>query len=85
MYVATSRGYHYVLLGKMVVSPQDEDLDGNSPSNKANLKGWKENKKVYNDLILACSGEIGFAIVDKSVTRDLPDGDTELIWQELRR
>ena len=26
-------------------------------------------------MISVCSGEIGFAIVDESVTKDLPDGD----------
>ena len=66
--VATTRGYRDVLLGKTVVPPQDEILDENTPSDKVKLKGRKENDKAYNDLILACSGEIGFAIVDESVT-----------------
>ena len=85
MSVATTRGYRDVLLGKTVVPPQDEVLDESAPSDKIKLKGRKENDKAYNDLILACSGEIGFAIVDESVTKDLPDGDAELAWRELQR
>ena len=85
MSVATTRGYCDVLLGKTVVPPQDEVLDVNTPSDKIKFKGRKENEKAYNDLILACSGEIGFAIVDESVTKELPDGDSELAWNELRR
>ena len=75
MFVATTTGYYDVLLGKTVVPPQDEALDENAPDNEAKLKGRKENDKTYNILILVCSGEIGFAIVDKTVTKVLPDGD----------
>ena len=49
------------------------------------MKGRNANDKAYNDLILACVSEIGFAIVDESVTKELPDGDAELAWRELQR
>ena len=78
MSVATTRGYWDVLLTKMIVPPQDEELNENSPNNKIKLKRRKENKKAYNDLIQVCSGQIGFEIIDELVTKDLPDGDAEL-------
>ena len=83
MSVATTRGYCDVLLGKTVAPPQDEVLDESALNDKMKLKGRKENDKAYNDLILACSSEIGFAIVDELVTKELPDGDAELAWKEL--
>ena len=55
------------------------------PNDKIKLKGRNANGKAYNDLILACSGEIGFAIVDESVIKELPDGDAELAWRESQR
>ena len=85
MSVVISRGYCDFLLEKMVMPPQDEVLDENALNNKVELKGIKENKNAYNDLIFTCSGEIGLAIVDESVTEDLPDGDAESVWQELQR
>ena len=83
MSIAMTRGYWDVLLGITEVPPQDEVLDENAPNNKTKLKGEEENDKAYNDLILACSGEIGFVIINESVTKDLPDGDAELVWHEL--
>ena len=85
MSVAATRGYCDILLGKIVVPPQDEVLDENAPNNKAKLKGKQENYKAYNDLTLACSGQIGIAIKDESVTKYLPDSDAELAWRELQR
>ena len=85
MSVATTRGYRDVLLGKTIVPPQDETLDENVPNDKIKLKGRNANDKAYNNLILACSGEIGFSIVDEAVTEELPDGDAELAWKELQR
>jgi len=58
MSVATTRGYRDVLLGKTIVPPQDETSDENVPNDKIKLKGRNSNDKAYNDLILACSGEI---------------------------
>ena len=60
-------------------------MDENAQTYKAKLKERKENDKVYNDLILACSGEIGFTIIDGSMTKYLRDVDVELAWRELRR
>ena len=65
MSIATTRGYRDVLLGKTEVPPQDEVLDENAPNEKAKVKGRKENDKAYNNLILACSSEIEFEIVDE--------------------
>ena len=49
------------------------------------LKLRKANEKAYCELILACHGEISFGIVEKSVTKDLPDGDANLAWKSLKR
>ena len=36
------------------------------------------------ELMLACQGIISFAIVEKSVTDDLPTGDAYLAWKKLK-
>ena len=69
MSVATTRRYRAVLLGKTAIPPQDEVLDENVPNNKIRLKGRNANDKAYNDMILVCSGEIGFAIGYKRIAR----------------
>ena len=42
------------------------------------LKLHKANQKTYCKLILACHRDIAFNMVEKSVTKDLPDGDANL-------
>ena len=79
--VTSTRGCRDVLLGITAVPPKDEVLDENVPNVKIKLKGRNANDKAYNDLILAYSGEIGFAIVDESVAKELPDGDAKLAWR----
>ena len=49
------------------------------------IKLRKANEKAYCELILACHGDISFGIVEKSVTKDLPDGDANLAWKSLKR
>ena len=56
-----------------------EDLD------KDLMKLCKVNQKAHCKLILACHGDIAFGIVEKSVTKDLPDGDANLAWNALKR
>ena len=44
----------------------------------------KANNRAYCDLVLACQGDIGFDLVDKAVTADLPECDANLAWKKLK-
>ena len=76
MSAATLRGYNIVLMEddpkvprqSKVLKDMDKDL----------LKLRKVNQKAYCQLNLACHGKIVSGIVEKSVTKDLPDGVTNL-------
>ena len=49
------------------------------------LKLHKANDKAYCKLILAYHGDISFGIVEKSVTKELPNGDANLAWNSLKQ
>ena len=44
----------------------------------------KANKRAYCDLVLACQGDIGFDLVDETVTADLLESDANLAWKKLK-
>ena len=44
----------------------------------------KVNNHACCDLVLACQGDIGFDLVDKAVTVDLPKGGLNLAWTKLK-
>ena len=48
------------------------------------IKLRKANEKAYCKLILTCHGDIVFGIVEKSVTKALPNGDANLAWKLLK-
>ena len=53
-------------------------------STERRLNLCKANQKAFCKFILACYGDIVFGIVEKSVTMDLPNGDTNLVWNSLK-
>ena len=44
----------------------------------------KANNHAYCDLELACQGDIGFDLVDETVTANLPGGDANLAWKKQK-
>ena len=82
MSAATLRGNNSILTEANLKVPKQskvlKDID------KDLLKLRKANQKAYHVLILACHGDIAFTIVEKSVTKDLPDDDTNLAWSSLK-
>ena len=52
-------------------------------THKDSLKLCQVNQKAYCKLILAGHRDIAFGIVEKSVTKDLQDGDANLAWNSL--
>ena len=58
-----------------VLKDKDKDL----------LKSWTANQKAYCKLILAYHKDKAFGKVEKSVTKDLPDGDANLAWDSLKQ
>ena len=76
MSAAALRGYNIILT----------EADPKVPKqSKILLKLRKANQKTYYELILACHGDIAFGMVEKSVTKDLSDGDKNLAWNSLKR
>ena len=77
------RGYNIVLTDTdPKVLKQSKVLKA---TDKDSLKLYKANQKAYRKLILACHGDIAFRLIEKSVTKDLPDGDAKLAWNSLKR
>ena len=81
--VAKRRGYKKVLLGTEPVPSSMDVLDETDPAQKVLLVAREANEIAYNDLILACDGDIAFSIVETAVSADLPDGDAKLAWKNL--
>ena len=81
--VAKRRGYKNVLLGAVTVPRSMDVLDESVPGDKSLLMAREANDLAYNDLILACDGDVAFGIVETSVSSSLPDGDAELAWKSL--
>ena len=80
---ATLRGYNIVLTENDPKVPKHNKVLRDTDKELLRLR--KANQKAYCELILACNGDIAFGIVEKSVTKDLPDGDANLAWNSLRR
>jgi len=82
---ATLRGYNLVLTEKdPKVSKKDLVLK-DTKADKRKLKLCKANQQAYCELMLGCQGSISFAIVEKLVTDDLPNGDANLAWKKLKK
>ena len=73
MSVATLWGYNIVLTETNRNVPKQSKVQ--KDMGKDLLKLCKANQKAYYKLILVCHGDTAFGIVEKSVTKDLPDGD----------
>ena len=82
MSVVTLRGYNIVLTQNNPKLPRQSKIL--KDTDKDLLKQRKASQKTYCELILACHGDIAFELVEKSVTKDLPDGDTHLAWNALK-
>ena len=83
MAAAMLRGYNSVLTAEEPKVPKQSKVL--KETDKKLLKLRKANDKAYCKLILACHGDISFGIVEKSVTKDLPNGDANLAWNSLKR
>ena len=82
MAAATPRGFNSVLTAEELKVPKQSKVP--KETDKELLKLCKANDKAYCELILACHGDISFGIVEKSVTKDLPNGDANLAWNSLK-
>ena len=77
---AKRRGYKEILIGKADLPDPDEPLDDLNPTEKKILAA---NELAYNDLLLACSDDISFGIVDSCVYNEDGDGDARKAWSQL--
>ena len=83
--IANARKYKEILMGSMVAPKANEIIDETTDAGALKAEARELNEKAYNDLVLACTGEIGFSIVDEAVTNDLPEGDARLAWTNLEK
>ena len=67
-----------LLTGKMNIPKEDETL-----MNDDEKKAREANEKAYSDLILSCTNEVSFGLVEGAITDDNPSGDSALAWKEL--
>ena len=82
MSAARLRGYNIVLI---LINPKEpRQSKVLKDTDKDLLKLCKANQKAYCELILACHGDIAFGIVEKSVTKILPDGVANLAWSSFK-
>ena len=80
---ARMKKYADVLLQKVKVPSEDEDIDKSNENGKKQMKICMANEKAFADLILSCEDDISYSIVAGSVTKDLPSGDAGLAWSRL--
>ena len=83
MAAATLRGYNSVLTAEDPKVPKQTKVL--KETDKELLKLRKANDKAYCELFLACHGDMSFGIVEKSVTKVLPNGNANLAWNSLKR
>ena len=62
----------------MNIPKEDETL-----MNDDEKKAREANEKAYSDLILSCTNEVSFGLVEGAITDDNPSGDSALAWKEL--
>ena len=83
MSAATLRGYNIVLVEADPKVPKQSKVL--KDTHRDLLKLRKANQKTHCELILASHRDIAFGIVEKSLTKDSPDGDVNLAWNSLKR
>ena len=76
--MAQRKKYKDILTGKMNIAKEDATL-----TNEDEKKAREANEKAYSDLILSCTDEVSFGLVEGAITEDNPSGDSALAWKEL--
>ena len=72
------KGFDTILQDE-VISPSDTEAVKDSGKRKDALL----NKKANNELVLSCSDETSFGIVEAAKTKDIKHGDAKLGWDTL--
>ena len=70
------------MIGTIKVPNHNESLNINMDKEK--IAARTMNERAYNKLILAMQGELTFEVVEDSTTNELPDGDINLAWMNLK-
>ena len=80
--VARVRGYKSVLYGEEVPPAEDVNLDPAADADQIRVRN--SNLQAYGDLVLACTDDVSFEIIDSAVSDDLPSGDAAEAFRLLR-
>ena len=75
---ALMKGYNIVVMEADPKVSKQNEVRKETDKDLLNLR--KANQKTYCDFILAYHKGKEFRIVEKSVTKDLPDGEVHLLW-----
>ena len=81
---AHGRGYLDVLKGTTTVPPHSQVLT-DSATDKVLKAARDANLLMYQDIICSCDDPVSFGIVDEAKTEELPDGDANLAWRNLKK
>ena len=76
--MAQRKKYKSVLTGKTAIPREDAVLTDDNEK-----KAREANEKAYSDLILSCTDEVSFGLIESAVTNENPSGDCSLTWKEL--
>ena len=76
--MAQRKKYKDILTGKTNIPKEDATL-----TNEDEKKAREANEKAYSDLILSCTDEVSFGLVEGAITKDNPSGDSALAWKEF--
>lgn len=77
---ASRRGYKDVLTGKVTLP---DALKAEKDWTTEDKSAMKLNEMAYSDLLLSCSDELSFSIVDSSQYDDSGTGNSRIAWQRL--
>ena len=75
------RGYKAILYGKEVPPTEDLALDPVADANWIHIRN--SNKQAYRDLVLACTDNVSFEIIDSAVLDKLLSRDAAEGFQQL--
>ena len=76
--MAQRKKYKNVLTGKTAIPKEDAVLTDDDEK-----KARQANEKAYSDLILSCTDEVRFGLIESPVTNDSLSGHCSLTWKGL--
>ena len=61
------------------------DINESNEAGKKKKLAREANEAAFADLTLSCQVDVSFGIVTRSTTKELPEGDAKLAWDNLKQ